>query len=128
MKEKDDKFYLIHISECIERIVHYTSGGEEVFFKDTKTQDAVVRNLQVLAESTIHLSENLKVRFPDIDWKAIRGFRNILVHDYLGVRLDRVWNIVEQHVPGLKVRVAAAIKDLETTQQSSGEVDAPKPD
>jgi uncharacterized protein with HEPN domain len=57
---KDDRVYLIHICECIERIEHYTEGSAEVFFSDTKTQDAVLRNLHTLSESTQRPSQTLK--------------------------------------------------------------------
>jgi uncharacterized protein with HEPN domain len=86
---KDDRVYLIHIFECIERIERYTEGGLEIFFSDTKTQDAVLRNLHTLSESTLHLSQTLKDSNPEVDWRGISGFRNILVHDYLGVNLAR---------------------------------------
>jgi uncharacterized protein with HEPN domain len=66
---KDDKLYLIHISECIARIEQYTAEGKDTFFADTKTQDAVLRNLQVLAESVKTLSDSLKTSYPDVDWR-----------------------------------------------------------
>lgn len=71
---KDDKLYLIHISECISRVKQYTSEGEELFFSDTKTQDAVLRNLQTMSESTQRLSEALKLQHADVDWHRISGF------------------------------------------------------
>ncbi|HYP40011.1 MAG TPA: DUF86 domain-containing protein [Chloroflexia bacterium] len=103
---KDDRLYLIHISECIARIEQYTSEGRERFLEDAKTQDAVLRNLQVLAESTQRLSESTKSEHAAIDWPRIAGFRNVLVHDYLGVNLVRVWEIVEHNLPALKNEVA----------------------
>lgn len=87
---KDDHLYLIHIRECLERIEQYTAEGTTAFFADTRTQDAVLRNLQVMAESTQRLSEELKAKHPAVDWRNIAGFRNVLVHDYLGVNLVRV--------------------------------------
>jgi uncharacterized protein with HEPN domain len=82
---KDERLYLIHICECIARIEGYTAEGREAFLADTKTQDAVLRNLQTLAESSQRLSAELKAAQPDVDWRGIRGLRNILVHDYLGI-------------------------------------------
>lgn len=58
---KDDKLYLLHISECLDRIDRYVSEGEELFMKDTKTQDAVLRNLQVMAESTLAFLQSLSL-------------------------------------------------------------------
>ena len=99
---KDDGLYLAHIRDCIGRIERYTSEGREPFLADRKTQDAVMRNLQVMAESTQRLSENLKAHHPDIDWRGLAGFRNLLAHDYLGISETRVWELVEQYLPQLK--------------------------
>ena len=103
---KDDRLYLIHISECIERIGSYTAGQDKQQFIDsTLLQDAVIRNLQTLAESTQRLSDETKSRAGEIDWFKIAGFRNVLVHDYLGVDIERVWNILEKDLPVLKAAV-----------------------
>ena len=107
---KDDRLYLIHILECIERIEKYIVGGVENFFEDTKTQDAVLRNLHILSESTQHLSEALKASTNQVDWRGISGFRNILVHDYLGVSLTRVWEVVNRDLPDLKKNINALLK------------------
>lgn len=102
---KDDRLYLLNISESLERIEEYVAEGSEAFFADRKTQDAVLRNLQTLAESTQRLSEPLKASRPEIDWRGISGFRNILVHDYLGISLQSVWEIVEVFLPQLKAAI-----------------------
>ena len=108
---KDDNLYLIHISECLTRIQEYTAAGKDHFMADTKTQDAVLRNLQTLAESTQRLSDELKAAHPDVDWRGIAGFRNILVHNYLGINLIRVWEIVEHDVPDLKRKIETILQD-----------------
>lgn len=74
-------------------------------------QDAVLRNLQTLAESTQHLNEDLKANHPEIDWRGISGFRNILVHQYLSVNPLRVWNVIEQHLPPLSETVAKMLEE-----------------
>lgn len=99
---KEDKLYLIHVRECIARIERYVAGGRTAFLESTLVQDAVLRNLQTMAESTQRLSEDFKTKRPEVDWRGISGFRNILVHDYLGVDIDRVWSILERQLPGLK--------------------------
>ena len=100
---KDDKLYLIHISECIERIESYIGRmGKEEFMSSALVQDAVLRNLQTLAESTQRLSEEMKKSRSEIGWFKITGFRNVLVHDYLGVDVETIWNIVEKELPALK--------------------------
>ena len=90
---KDDKLYLIHITECIERIESYTHQTSKETFQNTPLiQDAVIRNLQILAESAQRLSDRIKQTQQKIDWYRISGFRNILVHDYLGIDLEKIWN------------------------------------
>jgi uncharacterized protein with HEPN domain len=100
---KDDRLYLIHIKECIERIESYLGNADRrKFLSSTLLQDAVVRNLQALAESMQRLSDEAKESRPDIEWYKITGFRNILVHDYLGLEMETVWNIVAHYLPVLK--------------------------
>jgi uncharacterized protein with HEPN domain len=74
-------------------------------------QDAVIRNLQVMAESTQRLSAELKAAHPEIQWSGIAGFRNLLVHDYFGVDLRVVWQIVVKDVPELKAAVLQMLRD-----------------
>lgn len=109
---KDDRLYLVHILECIERIEEYVADGEVAFSKDRKTQDAVLRNLHTLSESTQRLSDDIKNQHPKPDWKAIAGFRNVIVHDYLGVNLRRVWEIVSEYLPALKIEVELILKEI----------------
>jgi uncharacterized protein with HEPN domain len=112
---KDDRFYLIHIRECIARVGQYTAAGHEAFVGSTLIQDAVIRNLQILAESSQRLSEALRTAHPDVDWSGITGFRNVLVHGYLNVDAERVWIIVEQDLPVLKAKIDWM---LQTSQNS----------
>lgn len=109
---KDDRLYLIHIGECIDRIEQYTAGGEAEFKNSTLIQDAVLRNLQTLAESSQRVSQGLRTSYADVPWRDIAGFRNVLVHQYLGVDLDYVWRVVEDDVPVLKKRIHGILQDL----------------
>ncbi|AUN93888.1 HepT-like ribonuclease domain-containing protein [Pseudazoarcus pumilus] len=96
-----DRLYLVHMLECIDRVSDYVGDDETLFRSSRLVQDAVLRNLQVLAESSQRLSDELKVSEPAISWRAISGFRNILVHDYLGVDVDAIWNVVERELSPL---------------------------
>lgn len=99
---KDDRLYLDHVLNCINRINRYCEDGERAFRESDLIQDAVLRNLQTLAESTQRIGDRLKALHPEVDWRAIAGFRNVLVHDYLGINLARVWEIVSVHLPALE--------------------------
>ena len=110
---KDDRVYLRHMLRCIARIEEYTAAGRESFFSSHLIQDGVIRNLQTLAESSQRLSEGVRVSHPAVDWKGLAGFRNVLVHDYLGVDVEYVYRAVEQDVPRLKLACEAALEELE---------------
>lgn len=109
---KRDKVYLVHIAECIDRIEQYTKSGRTAFMESTLIQDGVIRNLQTLGQSVLRISEALKAQHPEADWRSIVGFRNVLVHDYLGINLTRVWEIVEDDLPDLKQKIIAILKGL----------------
>ncbi len=107
---KDDRLYLIHIAESISKIEKYVVGLDCSEFMQTEmVQDAVLRNLQVLAESTQRLSEAFKDKHREIEWYKITGLRNILVHDYLGIDIETVWHIVQRNLPDLKKVIASAL-------------------
>ena len=96
---KDAAVHLRHVLQCIERLEEYTAAGWHAFLASPMIQDACIRNLQVMAESTQRLSEQAKALHPEIEWKALAGFRNVLVHDYLGVDIEQVYRMIEQDVP-----------------------------
>lgn len=111
-----DALYLRHMLECIGRIEEY-AGGDEARFKESRlVQDATIRNLQTLAESSQRLSGALRGIAPDVPWRAIAGLRNILVHDYLGVDPDAVWRIVAGDLSALR----AALERLERHVRQTG--------
>jgi len=108
---RDDTVYLLHIRECIRRIEEDVAPGKDTFLSSHTLQDAVLRNLQTMSESTQRLSDVVKVRYPEIEWRRISAFRNVLVHNYLGVDLEIIWEIVERDVPKLKRAVLAALNE-----------------
>jgi len=111
---KDDRVYLDHILECVHWIGRFTEDGRDAFFKDRKTQSAVLRELQTLAESTQRLSPDFKSEHLEIHWQSIAGFRNVLVHDYLGIKPKRVWEIIERDLPRLQALLIKAMSHQDT--------------
>jgi uncharacterized protein with HEPN domain len=109
---KDDRFYLLHILECIGYVEEDTAGGEDVFFSTRIVRDAVMRNLQILAESSTRISEELQARYPETDWRRLRKFRHVAVHDYTGTDYRVVWQIITEHLPVLKAQVNRMLGDL----------------
>jgi uncharacterized protein with HEPN domain len=97
-----DVVYLSHMIECINRVFEYCEGGESSFKQSRLIQDAVIRNLQTMAESSQRVSQSTKAIASDVPWRAIAGFRNIIVHDYLGVDLDMVWQVISSDLPLLQ--------------------------
>lgn len=107
-----DRVLLAHMGECIERIREYTADDRSCFEASRLVQDAVIRNLQTLTESSQRLSEEIKASEPQMPWRELAGFRNVIVHGYLGIDLSAVWLVVEQDLPALAValeRMAARL-------------------
>lgn len=99
---KSDLLYLSNIQGCIQRIESYTIEGKAKFLETPIIQDAVIRNFEIIGEATKRLSSELKNAYPNVAWKQIAGLRDILIHDYLKVNLNRVWGIIEQDLLQLK--------------------------
>ena len=92
---------LAHMRDCLDRILEYTHAQRARFEASRLVQDAVIRNLQTLTESSQRLSSEIKGTEPHIPWRDLAGFRNVIVHGYLGVDLGAVWLVVEQDLPAL---------------------------
>lgn len=96
---------LAHMRDCLDRILEYTNAERSRFDTSRLVQDAVIRNLQTLAESSQRLSNEIKGTEPQIPWRELAGFRDVIVHGYLGVDLGAIWLVVEQDLPALSAAV-----------------------
>lgn len=102
MSNRADVDFVNDIREAIQRITSYLSGmSYEAFVKDLKTQDAVIRNIEIIGEAAKGVSEELRADNPHIPWKSMAAMRDRLIHHYFGINLDIVWQVVSQELPEL---------------------------
>ncbi|MEN8251953.1 MAG: DUF86 domain-containing protein [Bacteroidota bacterium] len=103
---KDDSIYIDHILNSINRILDYISDKDrEAFEADLVTQDAVVRQLEIIGEATKRVSNELRSMHPDIPWSDMAGMRDVLIHDYIDVDLGVVWKTASEDIPNLKALI-----------------------
>ena len=100
MPKRDESLLLKDIAEAGNKIFHYTTSYTfETFSENSLIIDAVVRNFEVIGEASKRISDKTKVLYPDIEWKRMTQFRNILIHDYFGIELRILWDVVQNHLP-----------------------------
>ncbi len=113
MSKRSDTNLLEDIFICLEKIQLYISGlSYDDLALDQKTQDAIIRNIEILGEASKKLSVNVKQKYNEIPWKMIAGTRDRLIHDYFGVNMDIVWEIATIDVPELKEKIAKIKNDF----------------
>ena len=109
---KSQRAYVEHVIECIRRVQEDSARGREAVFASRTLQDAILRNLQILCESTQRVDERYKREHPDIPWQSIAGMRNVLVHDYFDVDFGTAWKIVERDLPPLDQAMRLILAEL----------------
>jgi uncharacterized protein with HEPN domain len=109
---KDDRVYLLHIRDAAARILSYTAEGQAMFIADVRTQDAAIRNLEIIGEAAKNLSAETRSRRADIPWRQIAGMRDMLIHQYFGVNLELVWTTVQVEIPRLKQAVEELLESI----------------
>ena len=99
---KDDRLYLHHMLERCHRITRFIGPGREAFMASEELQDAVIRNVEVIGEAAKRVSVEARGRLASLDWKSVCGMRDVLIHDYIGVDLEEVWNVASARIPELQ--------------------------
>jgi uncharacterized protein with HEPN domain len=109
MPKRDPDLLIEDMRAAIRKIERYTTGmDQEQFRQDEKTVDAVVRNLEILGEATRQLPEDFTTRHPGVPWRQMAGLRNRIVHDYFGLDLEIIWEVIRHDLPELQVRLDLA--------------------
>jgi len=107
-----DHLYLKHILNSIVNIKEYSKVGYDNFMSQSIRQDAVIRQLEIIGEATKHISMELRDLYNEVPWRRIAGLRDVLIHDYMGVDLDAVWQITQKEIPKLEKYIRRIMKDF----------------
>jgi uncharacterized protein with HEPN domain len=109
---KDERTYLLHAIAAIDAIQNYTVEGRDPFFADGKTQDAVIRNIEIIGQAVKGISDDTRALDTAVPWRQIAGMRDKLIHEYFGVDLALVWDVVERELPSLRLRLESLCQRL----------------
>lgn len=111
MKRNSYKLFVEDMLESINKIERYTRGlTYDKFEKNEVVVDAVIRNLEIIGEAARNIPEEVRAKYPDIPWKRMIGLRNITIHEYFGVDLNIIWEIITKNLPETKPKIEAMLK------------------
>jgi uncharacterized protein with HEPN domain len=110
---KSEKVYLLHIRDSIALILKYTKGlSEQEFYDNSLVKDAVVRNFEIIGEASKRVSKEFRSSYPHVPWAKMAGMRDKLIHDYVEVNMQMVWDVVREILPGLKDDIDQILQKL----------------
>ncbi|MEM9272914.1 MAG: DUF86 domain-containing protein [Cyanobacteria bacterium P01_F01_bin.143] len=112
---RDDTERLQDILEAIERLEKYISQGKTIFEDQELVQTWVIYHLQIIGEAARSISQEFKVRYPEIPWRDASELRNVIVHEYFRVNLDIIWDIVQNDIPPLKRQIKSIFRDIKSS-------------
>jgi len=111
---RDYKLYLEDILDAIQKIEEYVQGLTFQEFRESSLRvDAVLYNLEIIGEAVKHIPESIRVEHPYIEWRKIAGLRDIIAHEYFGISLGIIWDVLENKLPDLRVQIASMLTVLE---------------
>jgi len=108
-KKKSKREYILFIEDilqAIEEIEKYTGHTYyDEFSKNEMAVDAVIRNFEVIGEAVNYIPDNIKTKYPEVEWSETVGFRNVLIHNYFGIDVEAVWDTLKENIPGFKFHI-----------------------
>ena len=111
MKGKNPKVFLEDILESIERIEKYTKGKTlKEFLNDYEKQDAIIKRLEIIGEAVKNIPAEIKKKHSEIPWKDITGMRDVLIHEYFGVIMERVWDTAKNDIQKFKKQITELLE------------------
>lgn len=114
--KKEIRVYLDDILESIKQIEKYTNKvTENKFNKNLQLQDAVLRRLEIIGEAVKNIPLHVRAKYPKVPWKKIAGMRDILIHEYSGVNLKRVWKVIKEDLVNLKNNILEIKRELDNS-------------
>lgn len=118
--KRDDFVYVCHIIEAIESIQSFVKNISYNEFKDNDMMlSAVIRKFEIVGEATNNISENIRKKYTEIEWRDLKDFRNHLIHQYFGVDIETVWNTINENIEPLKEKLIVLRNELEEERQKS---------
>jgi len=113
MPKRELKLYIQDINDSIEKIEGYVKDLTfDEFANDSKTIDAVIRNLSIIGEAVKNISEEIKLKNPDIPWGEIIGMRNKVIHEYFGIDEEILWKTIKENLPIFKNQISNLTEKL----------------
>ena len=111
MSKRDHKLFMTDIRDCANRILDYTTGKSfDDFLQNQMLIDAVVRNLEIIGEAVKNIPEVTRQKYSHVEWKKMAGLRNTVIHEYFGIDFEILWDIVQNKIPDLLVKIQEVLK------------------
>ncbi len=112
MSKRSINLLLNDIRQAIDRIEQYIKNlSFDAFSDDQKSVDAVVRNLEIIGEAASRLPDEFKEKYSEIEWYKVVGLRHRIVHEYFGIDLEIIWQILQKDLPELRQKISRIMGD-----------------
>jgi len=110
---RDDKLYLEDIIQSIEKIEEYKKGFTFPKLRESNlVLDAILYNLQIIGEAAKHISDDVRKIYPDVEWRKIAGLRDIVAHEYYGISLEIIWDVIQNKLPPLHTAIIKILEEI----------------